>query len=65
MWDETNLQAACGRCNFGDGARVKGENHRSSRERIAELEWIVQVQEARIEELAEALARHNAVDPRV
>jgi uncharacterized coiled-coil protein SlyX len=51
--------------NFGDGARVKAENHHSSRERIAELDWIAQVQEARIEELADALARHNAVDHRV
>lgn len=59
MWDPTNLAAACGPCNYGNGAHVKAENHRSSRERIAELEWIVRVQEARIEELAQALARHQ------
>jgi hypothetical protein len=59
FWDETNLQAACGPCNYGDGAYVKAENDRCRRERIVELEWIVEVQEARIEALARALARHQ------
>jgi 5-methylcytosine-specific restriction endonuclease McrA len=66
FWDETNLAGACEACNYGDGAHVKAENDRStreqlaqSREQIAYLEHVVQVQEARIDELAEALDRER------
>jgi 5-methylcytosine-specific restriction endonuclease McrA len=66
FWDEANLAGACSACNYGDGAHVKAENERLSRERIAYLEDLVQeqqhridVQQERIDELAEALARER------
>lgn len=59
FWDPANLQAACGPCNYADGAYVKAENQRSSREQIAYLERVVEVLEGRIDELAAALARER------
>ena len=56
FWEPSNLQAACGPCNYGDGARIAAANKRTTRAQIAELERIVEWQETRIEELAFALA---------
>jgi 5-methylcytosine-specific restriction endonuclease McrA len=56
FWDPSNLQAACGPCNYGGGARIAADNKRTTRARIAELERIIEWQETRIEELAFALA---------
>ena len=56
FWDPSNLQAACGSCNYAGGAHIAAVNRRTAHERIAELEWIIEWQENRIEELALALA---------
>jgi 5-methylcytosine-specific restriction endonuclease McrA len=63
FWDPSNLQAACGTCNSSVGAYLTADNRRVARERVADLEQenarlerIVEWQEARIEELALALA---------
>ena len=56
FWDPSNLQAACGPCNYADGGYLKAENRQASQHRIAELERIIERQEQQIDELAEALA---------
>jgi hypothetical protein len=53
FFDETNVIASCGACNFGHGATVKGSR---SRETIARLEEIVWRQDAEIARLTERLA---------
>jgi 5-methylcytosine-specific restriction enzyme A len=63
FWDPSNLQAACGACNFAGGAYLTAEKRRATREEVVDLrmenerlERIVEWQETRIEELALALA---------
>jgi 5-methylcytosine-specific restriction endonuclease McrA len=56
FWDPSNLQAACHSCNYGGGARIAAANRRTARAQIAALERIIEWQEARIDELAYALA---------
>jgi 5-methylcytosine-specific restriction endonuclease McrA len=57
FWDPDNLQAACGPCNYADGAYVKAENRHASRQRIADLEQRNAYLKRRIDELAQADAR--------
>jgi 5-methylcytosine-specific restriction endonuclease McrA len=59
FWEPTNLVAACGRCNYGDGARVAVEN---TRQTIAKLRTLVSEQQAEIDRLTEMLARYEDGD---
>ena len=59
FWEPTNLVAACGRCNYGDGARVAAEN---TRQTIAKLRTLVWEQQAEIGRLTERLARYEDGD---
>jgi len=59
----SNLQAACGPCNYGGGAQIAASNKRATRTQIAQLEqrnWhleqAVDHLERRCEELALAFA---------
>ena len=54
FWEPSNLAAACGRCNYGGGARVAAENTRRT---IEHLRALVEEQQQQIEEMAERLAR--------
>jgi hypothetical protein len=45
FWEPSNLAAACGRCNYGDGARIAAENTRTT---IAKLRALVWEQQAEI-----------------
>ena len=51
-----NLQAACTRCNYGGGARLKAE---SDRQRLARLQEIIEQQQETIERLTVALAHYK------
>jgi 5-methylcytosine-specific restriction endonuclease McrA len=55
FWEPSNLVAACGRCNYGDGARVAAENTRRT---IEHLRALVEEQQ-QIAEMAERLARYE------
>jgi 5-methylcytosine-specific restriction enzyme A len=59
FWEPTNLVAACGRCNYGDGARVAAENTRRTIESLRVLVW---EQQAQIDHLTERLARYETVN---
>ena len=59
FWEPSNLAAACGRCNYGDGARVAHENRR---ETIAKLRALVWEQQAEIDSLTARLARYEDAD---
>ena len=56
FWEPSNLAAACGRCNYGDGARVAAENTRRT---IEHLRALVEEQQQQITEMAERLARYE------
>jgi 5-methylcytosine-specific restriction endonuclease McrA len=56
FWEPTNLVAACGRCNYGGGARVAAENTRRT---IEHLRALVEAQQLQIAEMAERLARYE------
>jgi 5-methylcytosine-specific restriction endonuclease McrA len=56
FWEPSNLIAACGRCNYGDGARVAAENTRRT---IKDLRALVEEQQQQIAEMAERLARYK------
>ena len=56
FWAEENLVAACGRCNYGDGARIAAENTRRA---IETLRNLVEEQQQQITEMAERLARYE------
>jgi 5-methylcytosine-specific restriction endonuclease McrA len=56
FWEPSNLAAACGRCNYGGGARVAAENTRRTLEHLRAL---VEEQQQQIEEMAERLARYE------
>jgi len=51
--EPSNLAAACGRCNYGDGARIAAQN---TRETIAKLRALVREQAAEIDRLTDRLA---------
>jgi 5-methylcytosine-specific restriction endonuclease McrA len=55
-FDETNVIASCGACNFAHGATVKGSR---SRETIARLEEIIWRQDAEIARLTAELAGYE------
>jgi hypothetical protein len=57
FWEPSNLAAACGRCNYGDGARFAAENTRRT---IEDLRALVIEQHVQIAELTTRLA--NAGD---
>jgi 5-methylcytosine-specific restriction endonuclease McrA len=50
----TNLQAACKPCNYGDGAVVRADN-RTARQLVAHLQFVVEEQQAEIDELSRQL----------
>ena len=50
FWSESNLRAACRRCNFGQGSRVAHQNRRAM---IARLEEIIVDQDNQIAQLVE------------
>jgi 5-methylcytosine-specific restriction endonuclease McrA len=56
FFDPSNVVAACGACNFGHGASVKGSR---SRQTIARFEEVVWRQDAEIARLTERLARYE------
>jgi 5-methylcytosine-specific restriction endonuclease McrA len=56
FWEPSNLAAACGRCNYGDGARIAAENTRRT---IESLRALVVEQQQQIAEMAERLARYE------
>lgn len=56
FWEPSNLAAACGRCNYGDGARVAAENTRRT---IEDLRALVIEQQEQIAELTERLAHYE------
>jgi len=56
FWEPSNLVAACGRCNYGGGARVAAENTRRT---IESLRALVEEQQQQIAEMAERLARYE------
>jgi 5-methylcytosine-specific restriction endonuclease McrA len=56
FWEPSNLLAACGRCNYGAGARVAAEN---TRQTIAKLRTLVWEQQAEIDRLTERLGRYE------
>jgi 5-methylcytosine-specific restriction endonuclease McrA len=53
FFDPSNVVAACGACNYGHGATVKGSR---SRQTIARLEEVIWRQDAEIARLTERLA---------
>jgi hypothetical protein len=53
FWEPSKLAAACGRCNYGDGASIAAEN---TRQKIAMLEEVIWRQDAEIARLSERLA---------
>jgi HNH endonuclease len=60
FWNPENLEAACRRCNYGDGACVAAENTRQTIER---LQQIIGEQQAQIDRLLEKLVAYEAVEP--
>jgi hypothetical protein len=52
----SNLVAACGRCNYGAGARIAAEN---TRQTIVRLHTLVWEQQAEIDRLTERLGRYE------
>jgi hypothetical protein len=54
FFDPSNLQAACKPCNYGDGAVVRASN-REARQLLAHLEFVVEEQQAEIDELRREL----------
>ena len=56
FWGPSNLAAACGRCNYGDGSRVAADNRR---QQIAYLQQLVEEQQQQIAQMAERLARYE------
>jgi 5-methylcytosine-specific restriction endonuclease McrA len=56
FWEPSNLAAACGRCNYGDGARVAAQN---TRQTIEHLRALVEEQQEQIAELTERLAHYE------
>jgi 5-methylcytosine-specific restriction endonuclease McrA len=56
FWEPSNLAAACGRCNYGDGARVAADNRR---QQIAHLQQVVEEQQQQITELLAQLAAYE------
>jgi HNH endonuclease len=56
FWEPSNLVAACGRCNYGGGARIAAENTRQTIERLCAL---VEEQEQQIAQMAERLAYYE------
>jgi 5-methylcytosine-specific restriction endonuclease McrA len=56
FWEPSNLAAACGRCNFCDGARVAAENTRRT---IEDLRLLVERQQAQIDRLLAKLASYE------
>jgi 5-methylcytosine-specific restriction endonuclease McrA len=56
FWEPANLVGACGRCNYGDGARVAAQNRRQT---IEHLRALVEEQQEQIAEMAERLARYE------
>jgi hypothetical protein len=63
FFEPSNVVAACGPCNYGEGAGIAASNRRAAGEQIAELEqrnWhleqAVEELERRCEELGLALA---------
>jgi HNH endonuclease len=56
FWEPSNLAAACGRCNYGGGARVAAQN---TRQKVAMLEEVIWRQDAEIARLTERLARYE------
>jgi 5-methylcytosine-specific restriction endonuclease McrA len=70
FFQPSNVVAACGACNFGEGAGIAAGNRRAAGERIAELErrnWhlqeAVEELERRCEELGFALAAATTGKP--
>jgi 5-methylcytosine-specific restriction endonuclease McrA len=56
FWEPSNLVAACGRCNYGDGARVQADNRRR---RTAQLEQLIIEQQQEIARLVERLVYYE------
>jgi 5-methylcytosine-specific restriction endonuclease McrA len=56
FWAAENLEAACTRCNYGDGSRIAAENTRQTIERLRAL---VEEQQQEIAQMAERLARYE------
>jgi 5-methylcytosine-specific restriction endonuclease McrA len=56
FWEPSNLAAACGRCNYGGGARVAAENTRRT---IEHLRLLVERQQAEIDRLIARLSRYE------
>jgi 5-methylcytosine-specific restriction endonuclease McrA len=57
FFDAGNLQASCGACNFSAGAYMTRDARRALVEQNEYLERVVEVQEQRIAELENQLAR--------
>jgi 5-methylcytosine-specific restriction endonuclease McrA len=60
FWEPANLVAACGRCNYGDGARVAAQNTRQTIER---LQQIIGEQQQQIDRLLETVASYEKAKP--
>jgi 5-methylcytosine-specific restriction endonuclease McrA len=60
FWSAENLVSACGRCNYGGGARIQAENRRLQTEQLYE---IIESQQAQIEQLLERLAQYENPAP--
>jgi hypothetical protein len=57
FWEPSNLAAACGRCNYGDRARIAAQN---TRQRVAMLEEVIWRQDAEIARLTERLTGYES-----
>ena len=60
FFDEGNLQASCGACNYSAGAYLTRDNRRAIVEQNKYLEHVVLAQEERIIELEDQLANGPA-----
>jgi 5-methylcytosine-specific restriction endonuclease McrA len=56
FWDPGNLQASCRACNYAGGAYTKAENRRW---RIAQLEQVIDAQQANIDQLLARLVTYE------
>jgi 5-methylcytosine-specific restriction endonuclease McrA len=56
FWEPSNLVAACGRRNYGGGARAAAQN---TEQLIEDLRALVAAQQQQIAEMAERLARYE------